>query len=65
VTLTAPEGTALEAVRRTLAYMAPEQTGRMNRSVDFRSEQGLLSDVYEHSVTSVPVAFLTDRNLGN
>jgi serine/threonine protein kinase len=27
-----------EVIAGTLAYMAPEQTGRMNRSVDFRSD---------------------------
>ncbi len=27
-----------EAIDGTLAYMAPEQTGRMNRSIDFRSD---------------------------
>ena len=27
-----------EAIAGTLAYMAPEQTGRMNRSIDFRSD---------------------------
>jgi serine/threonine protein kinase len=28
----------LEVIAGTLAYMAPEQTGRMNRSVDSRSD---------------------------
>jgi serine/threonine protein kinase len=27
-----------EVIAGTLAYMAPEQTGRMNRSIDFRSD---------------------------
>src|ERR1700704_3066147 len=34
-----------ELVAGTLAYMAPEQTGRMNRSIDSRS------DLYSHGVT--------------
>jgi serine/threonine protein kinase len=34
-----------EVIAGTLAYMAPEQTGRMNRSVDFRS------DLYSLGVT--------------
>src|SRR5258708_24617757 len=35
-----------EAIAGTLAYMAPEQTGRMNRSVDSRS------DLHDLGVTS-------------
>jgi serine/threonine protein kinase len=34
-----------EAIAGTLAYMAPEQTGRMNRSIDYRS------DLYAMGVT--------------
>ncbi|WP_460141940.1 trifunctional serine/threonine-protein kinase/ATP-binding protein/sensor histidine kinase [Pseudomonas sp. S2_E01] len=36
---------AVETIAGTLAYMAPEQTGRMNRSIDLRS------DLYSFGVT--------------
>lgn len=39
------ERQALETIAGTLAYMAPEQTGRMNRSIDLRS------DLYSFGVT--------------
>jgi serine/threonine protein kinase len=34
-----------EMIAGTLAYMAPEQTGRMNRSVDARSDLYVVGDV--------------------
>ena len=40
-----PSSQAPEVIAGTLAYMAPEQTGRMNRSVDARS------DLYSFGVT--------------
>jgi PAS domain S-box-containing protein len=40
-----PDPQAPEVIAGTLAYMAPEQTGRMNRSVDARS------DLYSFGVT--------------
>jgi predicted ATPase len=40
-----PSPQALEVIAGTLAYMAPEQTGRMNRCVDARS------DLYSFGVT--------------
>jgi serine/threonine protein kinase len=39
-----------EMIAGTLAYMAPEQTGRMNRSVDARS------DLYVVGVVLYPLA---------
>src|SRR5262249_1514980 len=38
-----------EVIAGTLAYMAPEQTGRMNRSIDFRS------DLYSLAVALYPM----------
>jgi predicted ATPase/signal transduction histidine kinase/tRNA A-37 threonylcarbamoyl transferase component Bud32 len=38
----------------TLAYIAPEQTGRMNRSIDFRSDYYALGATLYHLVTGRP-----------
>ena len=44
-----------EAIAGTLAYMAPEQTGRMNRSIDSRSDLYALGvTLYEMLTGSVP-----------
>ena len=42
-----------ELVAGTLAYMAPEQTGRMNRSIDFRSDLYSLGVTLYEMVTGV------------
>jgi len=56
----APE--PLEEITGTLAYMAPEQTGRMNRSIDSRS------DLYAYGVTlyemlTGTLPFVTDASM--
>ncbi len=44
-----------EAIAGTLAYMAPEQTGRMNRSIDARSDLYALGvTLYEMLTSSLP-----------
>ncbi len=40
-----------EVITGTLAYMAPEQTGRMNRSVDFRSDLYALGVTFYEMLT--------------
>ncbi len=46
---------ALEFIAGTLPYMAPEQTGRMNRSVDYRSDLYSLGiTLYEMLTGSLP-----------
>ena len=40
-----------ERIAGTLAYMAPEQTGRMNRSVDFRSDLYALGVIFYEMLT--------------
>ena len=48
---------ALETIAGTLAYMAPEQTGRMNRSVDTRSDLYAFGVVlYEMLTGALPFA---------
>src|SRR5262249_25518260 len=42
-----------EMIAGTLAYMAPEQTGRMNRSVDSRSDLYALGATFYHMLTGV------------
>jgi len=38
----------------TLAYMSPEQTGRMNRSVDYRADFTLSITFYEMLTRQLP-----------
>src|SRR5208282_5238718 len=46
-----------ETVAGTLAYMAPEQTGRMNRSIDSRSDLYSLGGTFYQMLTgSLPFA---------
>ena len=42
-----------EALTGTLAYMAPEQTGRMNRSIDLRSDLYALGVTFYQMLTGV------------
>jgi serine/threonine protein kinase len=42
-----------EVIAGTLAYMAPEQTGRMNRSIDFRSDLYSLGVTFYQMLTGV------------
>ena len=42
-----------EIIAGTLAYIAPEQTGRMNRSIDFRSDLYALGVIFYQMLTGV------------
>ena len=42
-----------ETIAGTLAYMAPEQTGRMNRSIDSRSDLYALGVTFYQMLTGV------------
>src|SRR5260370_26506681 len=45
-----------ETIAGTLAYMAPEQTGRMNRSIDSRSDlYSLVVTLYQMLTGQLPV----------
>ena len=49
-----------EVIAGTLAYMAPEQTGRMNRSIDFRSDLYSLGITLYQTLTGVLPFFGAD-----
>jgi serine/threonine protein kinase len=49
-----------EALTGTLAYMAPEQTGRMNRSIDSRSDLYALGVTFHRMLTGVLPFAATD-----
>jgi PAS domain S-box-containing protein len=42
-----------ETIAGTLAYMAPEQTGRVNRSIDSRSDMYALGTIFYQMITGV------------
>ncbi|MBF0445862.1 MAG: AAA family ATPase, partial [Magnetococcales bacterium] len=50
----APEAHKANLLAGTLAYMAPEQTGRMNRSVDYRADFYSLGATFYHLLTGQP-----------
>jgi predicted ATPase/signal transduction histidine kinase len=49
-----------EEIAGTLAYMAPEQTGRMNRSIDSRSDLYALGITFYEMLTGTPPFRATD-----
>jgi serine/threonine protein kinase len=49
-----------EVIAGTLAYMAPEQTGRMNRSIDSRSDLYALGATFYEMLTGAPPFTATD-----
>lgn len=49
-----------ESIAGTLAYMAPEQTGRMNRSIDSRSDLYSLGATLYQMLTGSPLFAATD-----
>ena len=54
-----------EALTGTLAYMAPEQTGRMNRSIDSRSDLYALGVTFYQMLTGVlPFAAADPHGIG-
>ena len=51
-----------EFIAGTLAYMAPEQTGRMNRSIDARSDLYALVDQFRRDVDTTNKQGMTQRD---
>jgi len=54
------KNTALHALEGTLAYMSPEQTGRMNRCVDYRTDFYSLGCVLYEMLVGHPPFTVTD-----
>jgi len=51
-----------EIIAGTLAYMAPEQTGRMNRSIDSRSDLYALGVIFYEMLTGAPPRAIAFQN---
>ncbi|WP_394789995.1 diguanylate cyclase [Rhodoferax sp.] len=49
-----PQATSLRELEGTLAYMAPEQTGRMNRDLDYRADFYALGATLYELLTGTP-----------
>ncbi|MFM7169300.1 MAG: AAA family ATPase [Cyanobium sp.] len=54
-----PQARALQAMEGTMAYMSPEQTGRMNRNLDYRTDFYSLGATFYQMATGCP-PFETD-----
>jgi predicted ATPase/signal transduction histidine kinase/tRNA A-37 threonylcarbamoyl transferase component Bud32 len=52
----------IDCLRRTLAYISPEKTGRINRPIDYRSDLYSLGTIFHHMLTGAP-PFLSDDPL--
>ncbi|APW37880.1 hypothetical protein RD110_12285 [Rhodoferax koreense] len=61
VSVERPQATSLPELEGTLAYMAPEQTGRMNRDLDYRGDfYALGATLYELLTGAPPFGFTRD-----
>lgn len=56
------EAAVIEGIEGTLAYIAPEQTGRMNRPLDFRADLYSLGISLYEMLTGSPPFSVTDPN---